>query len=152
MKLLVDSLVECTVQRDSDGFTPLHLAVQSPGLTSLDTYKLLCENKSALAAQDDLKKRTPFHAAVEHKVRVEVLKLLVDESMGLLQDTKGRCPLHLAAAENELDVVRELLQISPKATSLLDHDGRNPLMVETIGKACFEVVKLLLEANEASAS
>ena len=152
MKLLVDSLVECTVQRDSDGFTPLHLAVQSPGLTSLDTYKLLCENKSALAAQDDLKKRTPFHAAVEHKVRVEVLKLLVDESMGLLQDTKGRCPLHLAAAENELDVVRELLQISPKATSLLDHDGRNPLMGATIGKACYEVVELLLEANEASAS
>ena len=81
-----------------------------------------------MAAQDDLKKRTPFHAAVEH-------------------NAMSRQP------NNKLDVVvRELLRISPEATSLLDHDGRNPLMVETIGKACFEVVKLLLEANEASAS
>ena len=80
-----------------------------------------------MAAQDDLKKRTPFHAAVEHNAMSW-------------------------QPNNKLDVVRELLRISPEATSLLDHDGRNPLMVETIGKACFEVVKLLLEANEASAS
>lgn len=86
--------INCT---DSDGFTPLHMAVKSVhAWRRLDSIKLLIDNGANVNAVDKLG-NTPLHYAQRHRDNREILSLLIMNGGNIMiKNEDNESPLSLS--------------------------------------------------------
>lgn len=140
----------CGIQ-DSNGDTPLHLAVihQQSGVVQQLVYILLSGQQNLLNAANHLR-QTPLHLAVStRQVKVVDLLLRAGADPSLL-DRDGRSAVHLAALSGDVSVLRVVLgQLREEHAHLVntpDYHGLQPLhlSVRRDGERC---LRLLVESG-----
>ena len=95
--------------QDNDGNTPLHFAARSLN-DSTPIIRELTEQNGTLLEGLNNRRQTPLHVAVECW-RLEIVKFLSKLGCNLVaSDIDGNTPLHLAAKQGELNIVKELVE------------------------------------------
>ncbi|KAH7407056.1 ankyrin repeat-containing domain protein [Phaeosphaeria sp. MPI-PUGE-AT-0046c] len=115
--------------RDSDGRTPLHLALQR-GNIALVQYMLNDPRGRDALHSSDWAGQTPLHFATESP-RNQAIDLLLDAGAFEMHatDHKGRTALHHAASLGNLAAVEKLLERGGmQDLDKRDSDGQTPLM------------------------
>jgi hypothetical protein len=136
-------------RRDGNGDTPLHIAAghglgfdagsESPNGSQTDDpggscVRLLLKAGAEVNARDKVSKETPLHIAfglMWHYQNKAIVKALIDAGASLnLKNDDGQTPLHKAAIESNLEVLRVVF--SPSETRAIsinarDAEGKTPL-------------------------
>ena len=122
VKAEVSSNPKAVERKDSEGFTPLHVAAAGG---HLDTVQYLLTSGTVLNAQGSRGETALYLAAGAGKPEI-VEALLKAGADTKLATKEGRTPLHKAAMEGDLGSVKALLAsgADPKTT---DGQGRTPL-------------------------
>jgi ankyrin repeat protein len=96
--------------RDINDQTPLHLAAEN-GDDAKETIVELVKNFKASVTIHDKSGKAPLHLAASNtNDAIEILKFLLDNgAIAEAKDTLGRTAFHLAAAQGNDDIVKELL-------------------------------------------
>ncbi|KAJ1700676.1 hypothetical protein LUZ63_000455 [Rhynchospora breviuscula] len=127
---------EATVQRlmiiapalsakgNTASISPLYLAVAR---NSVGVVEALIENKQASAAGP--KKQNALHAAVLRSSEITTMLLNWRAELAYERDSSGSTPLHYAASDGDVDVVRKILDRAPLAVYIQDEEGSSPLHV-----------------------
>ena len=127
---------------NQDGYTALHLAVESSSLTKVAA---LLRKQANLLVTNPFG-RTPIHSAVKHSTP-ELLEMMlgyVKESSHLdLRDKDGDTPLHMAICENSLAKVAILLKKGADVLARSRYKERRPIHYAAKYNK-FEILKLLL--------
>ncbi|KAI3729894.1 hypothetical protein L6452_18566 [Arctium lappa] len=91
---------------------------------------------------------SPLHiAAMRRHLTFATFLLTQNPKLAMALDTQGRTPLHLAAADGNLEMVRELLRLGGHGLcGSRDQDGLTPLHLAAMNEH-LEVVKVLVQAN-----
>nr|XP_043611832.1 ankyrin repeat-containing protein ITN1-like [Erigeron canadensis] len=136
-----DELILDRVSLTSFNETPLHIAALKG---HVDFVTILLAKKPRLAMSLDLLRRTPLHlASSEGHIEIvnELLKVMSpDECRSSDQD--GKTPLHLAAMNEQLDVIKVLTETSPDLGRDLLED-RSTILHSCIAYNRLESLKLL---------
>lgn len=141
----------CGVQ-DSNGDTPLHLAVihQQSGVVQQLVHTLLTGQQQHLLNAANHLRQTPLHLAVSSR-QVKVIDLLLRAGADpSLLDRDGRTAVHLAALSGDTAVLRVVLgQLGEEHAHLVntaDYHGLQPLhlSVRRDGERC---LRLLVESG-----
>lgn len=109
-------------RKDSEGFTPLHVAASSG---QVETVKLLLESGADLNARG-LRGETPLLLAAGAGQAQVVEALLVAGADSNIATKEGRTPLHRAAMEGNLEAVKALLKAGADSKAQ-DGQGRTAL-------------------------
>lgn len=120
------------------GKTALHAAVarSEPGF-----FNHLLAKREALKTQQDDEGSTPLHY-VASCGDLWMTELLLDGAN--ICDKKNRYPIHIAAVEGHVGVIRLILRTNPDACEVVDKSGRNFLHV-AVKHERIEVVKYVIE-------
>jgi ankyrin repeat protein len=135
MGLLVESWPEGTRERNNDGNTPLHEAVERRG--EMKVVKLLVECWPEAMREKNQHGDTPLHLAAAMG-EVEMVRLLLERwpEGAREKDNDGNTPLHAAVVPPQLllshllpepEVVRLLVECWPEGRRVLNKEGWNPL-------------------------
>jgi ankyrin repeat protein len=107
VKLLVDA-AQSTSFVDSEGRSPLHIAVQSG---QLNIVRMLVDMPRFDANAQDCDGNSPLHLAVLHQHTALVELLLGTTGINMeLKDHSGQTALHLAVLHEQDEIVRMLLE------------------------------------------
>jgi ankyrin repeat protein len=135
---------------DSNGWTPLHAAVE---VGNISAAKLLLSKGASVSAQTD-KGYSPLHLTAIRKYkatyqeREDMIKLLVSNGASLdAVDKKGLTPLKLAKNSDNLDSFKILAGISPGKSQAINIDENSIHLVDAACKGDLETVKSLLKAG-----
>ena len=93
--------------------------------------------------------RLPLHCACRQNVKLEVVRMLLEENNGacLIPDNLGRLPIHYALSNGAgADVVSLLLHVQPNAARGYDEMGWTPLHVACSVGAPPEIIQTVLTA------
>ncbi|XP_065075157.1 uncharacterized protein LOC135698934 [Ochlerotatus camptorhynchus] len=125
--------------QDSNGCTPLHLAVEKG---ADEVVKALIHHTANVLIQQAKDKWTPLHLAARHG-RSEIAKLLIDASADAIEarDKDNSTALHLAARYGHVDTVRLLIDHSADVTAR-QINGKTPLDLATKYR-CKSVISVL---------
>ncbi|KVH74491.1 ankyrin repeat-containing protein ITN1-like [Cynara cardunculus var. scolymus] len=95
---------------------------------------------------------SPLHiAAMRRHLTFATFLLTQNPKLAMALDTQKRTPLHLAAADGNLEMVRELLRFGGQGLcGSRDHDGLTPLHLAAMNEH-LEVVKVLVQVNPQAA-
>ena len=124
---------------DSNGRTILHTACMNENLTLV---KHLVENHPALLTMRDSNGRTPLQIAgcVDS---FEVIEYLTSQKIDMLDaDSNGRTILHTACMNENLTLVKHLVENHPALLTMRDSNGRTPLQIAGCVDS-FEVIEYL---------
>lgn len=136
--------------------TPLHLAIAHK---QAGAATLLLSLGAAIDAVD-YQGLTPLHVAIRHE-QTQIAVLLIDRGADLSLATKvfagarNQTALHLAAAENNVVVLRRLI-VAKAAVDVVDSNGRQPLHLAVMkgtrataetDRAALSIIPVLLEAG-----
>ncbi|XP_052105062.1 serine/threonine-protein phosphatase 6 regulatory ankyrin repeat subunit B-like isoform X2 [Mytilus californianus] len=145
---IVDFLLgECNLQnvarnmKDRWNNTPLSIA-QEPGYE--EVYKVFLKHCIILVDTENDEYRTYELLDAGANGKIEVLKRLHNKKVNMnLRDYDGRTALHLAAAENQLEAVKFLVNEAKVETSIPDRENRRPF-----NEAKHEEIKNLLGTSD----
>ena len=123
--------------------TPIHMACFYSQLTIV---KILVKRGVNINAKND-QGRTPLHviSSIEAKTATKIAKILIDNGSkvdGI--DASNKSPLYYAVEENNLEIVKLLVEKGAKVEGGLDCYGRNPLY-RSIENGNLEMAKFLIE-------
>ncbi|KAI3506139.1 hypothetical protein L1887_28495 [Cichorium endivia] len=121
--------------------TPLHIAALSG---HLDFVKILVRKKPLLAMSLDSLRRTALHLA-SAEGHVEIVRELLNVMSPIgwcFRDQDGRTPLHMAAMNEQLDVIKVLIETKPDLGRELQENG-DTVLHTCISCNRFEAMKLL---------
>ncbi|XP_038884534.1 serine/threonine-protein phosphatase 6 regulatory ankyrin repeat subunit C-like [Benincasa hispida] len=104
--------------------------------------KMLELLQQALRLLDTLVPDPSTHGHTEFPDRI----LQQKPQLARVLDSKGSCPLHLAAAEGHVEIVRLLLQVDSHACLFRNADGWNPLQLAAVN-GHVDVLKELVRAR-----
>ncbi|CAC5360680.1 unnamed protein product [Mytilus coruscus] len=144
---IVDFLLgECNLQnvarnmKDRWNNTPLSIA-KEPGYE--EVYKVFLKHCIVLVDTENDEYRTYELLDAGANGKIEVLKRLHNKKVNMnLRDYDGRTALHLAAAENQLEAVKFLVNEANVEKSIPDRENRRPF-----NEAKNEEIKTLLRAS-----
>lgn len=155
VRTLLEAVPAAAAMADTNGHTPLHLAIVAPGGEEAARLLLAAAPESAMTACNH--GRLPLHWAAEAASPGAVQLLLeAAPAAALVPDPHGCGPLALAAMRRDPwaeEVVRLLVLAAPAATSMPDGRGNLPLhwaARNAAGSAA--AVRLLLAAAPATAA
>ncbi|KAI3823127.1 hypothetical protein L1987_04557 [Smallanthus sonchifolius] len=123
--------------------TPLHIAALRG---HLDFVKVLLREKPTLAVSLDSVRRTPLHVASAGghvEIVCELLQVMSAEGCGF-RDQDGRTALYLAVKNEQLDIIKVLIQTRPDLGRELEENGETILHI-CISYNRFEAFKLLCQ-------
>ncbi|KAK7074366.1 hypothetical protein SK128_009451 [Halocaridina rubra] len=113
LKLFLNNGGDITL-KDKDGYTPLHVAIANGRELIVKELVLFAENQierydNYFNSTNNIRK-TPLHFAA-HKNLVETLKILLEADADITaKDEDGYTPLHVAVANGNEDIVKELIK------------------------------------------
>lgn len=143
IKFLLEKGADIDATTKSYGQTPLHLAIESQNLT---TVELLLENGADPMAQDS-KNMTAFALAISHG-DVEIVKALVARRLNVNGLARGGStpakPLMLAIESGKEKVVDYLIE-SGAQIEAMDENGNTPLIKAVADERRVRIVRQLLE-------
>ncbi|WOH16483.1 hypothetical protein DCAR_0936038 [Daucus carota subsp. sativus] len=124
------------------GSTALHGATMNDA--GHETVKLLLERNKALIKVPDKHGWTVFHYVALNDLHAIVEDLVrVDKSVGYLVALFERTPLHVAAYEGNVNVMKKLLEYYPDTLDIVDSRGQNILHI-AIWQDQKEVIRFIL--------
>lgn len=112
--------------RDSEGRSPLHLAVKDRNFSSLE---LLISGDADINSQDN-EGSTPLHQSLKmgKKGVMNAFNKLIDSEADInLQDNSGRSPLHLAIQQKNITAIKTLVQHEAVNINIPDNEGKTPI-------------------------
>ncbi len=121
-KALLKDNPDLAFRKDTNGWTPLHLAAQRP---SKAVVELLLASKAEVNAKDKWG-QTPLHLAALNDQKDVAEYLVVFKAEVNAKDNNGSTPLHVAAAGGHWDVAASLLANKAEVNSK-DNHGDTPL-------------------------
>ncbi|KAL5972798.1 hypothetical protein ACLOJK_039604 [Asimina triloba] len=157
LELLVNADQELSIVANSSGVSPIYLAVEGGSLenarlllrahnSSADMMRMLLQEKPQLGNQVDCHGRTPLHYAASQGDHEMVAGLLEsDVSTAYIPDKDSFFPIHMAACNSHVGIIRDLLRCCPDSGELVDARGWNVLHV-AIDRKDLRVVKYVLQA------
>jgi hypothetical protein len=111
--------------------TPLHRACEDRASTLQDIQRLIEENPQALANTDSLGNTPLLLACYFQNQSPAILQVLLDRSptqvLGMRNRFFGYTPLHLALHAVDINILRQMIHLYPKALRMLTTDGYTPL-------------------------
>ena len=132
------------LEEDYQGRTPIHLAV---GSGSLKTVKFLCKklvDSNLLASYG----YPPIDLSVHYNMFL-ILKYLTSQTQEPLRPNQlGISPLHRAAFEGNIKMVKHLLQFANSPNILTDHGDSLILMAAAGGEKATKLIKFLMPSME----
>ena len=125
-KLLTQITPEEFVQINSSGFTILHLAGKDQNLEALDHLRKLPYLEKVINYQTPKQQYNPIMKATQERKFDSVKMLFEMGSNPLLQNSEGINCIHIAAANNDVQVLNFLLKKTEKVkgvVNLKSNDG-----------------------------
>ena len=114
-------------------------------IRTIDFEQLKCLSSDLSQVEPD--GRTILHLAAQFNPLAAISRFLVDHGMNLkLADKAGRHPLHLAAGNNNAEVVAILIHCGADV-NVVDSQGRTPLHLAAASNTNADVIQRLLEAG-----
>ena len=134
IKLLVQAKPKTLEMKDSNKYTPLHIACSNKSVT-FEIVKYLIDIYPHAAREIDDKEEMPLNiicssvSKVPNKTAIEILKLLLTVHPDGLRhgNYDGECPFHDAVTHESLDFVKVILDTDPGLVGQIDGYGRFPL-------------------------
>lgn len=145
MKKLLEERKGLAEEKDAFGWTPLHCAAH---LGHVEAAQLLLSNSStSIAYLQDKECKSALHiAAMEGHVDIMVEILHWSPDAFDMVDSKGWNPLHVAVANEKLNVVQYILK-TPFLKNLInvtDKEGNTPLHLAARGDK-YSIIKILVD-------
>jgi len=117
--------------KDSDGNTPLHVAVRNPNATQEVIEALGAVNRDA-AKIENSKGRTPFHVAIRSKADASIVKELIKmypKAVKVIFEGNNNIFHEMCQYETAPGVITGLLHVHPEGASMQNDLGNIPLHV-----------------------
>ena len=157
MKAMMEaSPAKAFVYRDSVGLsTPLHLAIWYS--LPVDVILLLMEASREAVLIQDVDGNLPIHlASALHPEADRLVPALLElhPATALVRNSKGQTPLHCLCTLHHhhlpIKVLKDLIAVGPRATTLKDRMGRLPLHHACLQQADLSIMECLVRAHPAS--
>jgi ankyrin repeat protein len=154
---LLDSTTASICNRE--GNSALHMAcMAAETVLHLGSIQKILHANRASAARVNNYNQTPLSLHCQRRqASTEVAKLLIEafpDAIPILDSKKGWGPLHYAASNGNLELIRLLLHTNPTAASLRTKTNETPLHVflkKNTNEANLPAINLLLEAEPRAA-
>ncbi|RCK74497.1 MAG: hypothetical protein IGBAC_1445 [Ignavibacteriae bacterium] len=142
IKLLIENGANVDV-KNSEGDTPLHIALSNNFLIQQnEIIKLLIKHSSKINTENN-RGYTPLHLAVAKDNQEFVELLLLKKAKTNVQDTIGITPLHIAANNCNIKIVELLLK---NGADINEEDNYGWTALHYAAKnGCIDVVRLLID-------
>ncbi|KAF4368556.1 hypothetical protein F8388_018680 [Cannabis sativa] len=124
-----------------NGRSVLHAAIQTG---NEDLVRKLLPKVEHLINQGDEEECTPLHHAAIRDNEIAQMLVEKDESSAYIKNKHGMTPLHIATADGNCRVMREIMQRCPDSCHVVDNKGRNALHY-AVTTPDVGTVKLILE-------
>lgn len=148
LERLVEAYPQSITTLDSKGRSPLHIACERKG--NLQTVKFLLSKAPQMASREDESRFTPVSLAAMHQ-SVEVLQVLLNHNE-MLEDQHGVTLLHMAAFQNDVEVIDFLAKEYPYMVTARVRDGDmyTPLLAACRHSASVDVVRALIQHDRST--